>query len=90
MMESPRRLRNYYGSKNPRVRVHRMLQEHGSMNIQVIHAKYNSTWRTGLSMSELAAILSGDKRFIKTGEEKIRSIAGKLYTSTIWGVSVVE
>jgi len=85
-MDSPRRLRSYYGTKTPRNRIEVMLNEHGEMNIQSILQKYNKTWRQGITMSELAALLSGDFRFEKVGEEKIRSISGRLYPSTIWGV----
>lgn len=84
-MESPRRLRTYYGTKQPRSRILRILGEHGEMNIQLILSKYNLTWKQGITMSELAAILSGDSRFEKIGEEKVRSLTGRNYTSTIWG-----
>lgn len=89
-METPRRLKSYYNAKHPRIRVLTMLAEHGELNIQRILEKYNRTWSRGITMSELAAILSGDSRFEKTGEEKIRSIAGKLYTSTVWGAANLD
>lgn len=85
-MTSPRRLRTYYGTRNSRNRIEKMLNEHGIMNIQQIHQRYNLTWSSGISMSELAAILSGDPHFEKVGTEQIRSITGKKYPSTIWGV----
>ena len=85
MHEGPRRLRSYYATNHPRSRVLKMLSEHGDLNIHIILSKYNSTWNSGITMSELAAVLSGDSRFEKIGEEKIRNISGKLYSSTIWG-----
>lgn len=84
--EQPRRLRTYYGTKGHRQRIEKMLNQHGDMSIHHILQKYNRTWRTGITMSELAAILSQDPIFLQTGLEQTMSITGKKYPSTVWGV----
>jgi hypothetical protein len=68
-----------------------MLSEHGDLSIHTILRRYNQTWKHGLTMKQLAGILSSDGRFEQTGSEKIHGITGSQYRSTIWGsVPVVE
>ena len=84
--EQPRRLRTYYGTKGHRQRIEKNAEPAWRYEHPSHFAKYNRTWRTGITMSELAAILSQDPIFLQTGLEQTMSITGKKYPSTVWGV----
>lgn len=84
-MDAPSAIRTYYLVRKPKDRVEKMLDVHGPLPIHVILERYNATWSgNGITMSELGALLSRDKRFTKDGWLEIVGFTGQKCKSTVW------
>ena len=90
VIDAPSQIKSYYSVRKPKDRLERMLDVHGPLAIHVILERYNETWSgNGITMSELGAILSRDKRFKKDGWLEIVGFTGQKCKSTVWTVGEI-